>query len=247
MISIHAPHTGRDFANRIHNTYDFLISIHAPHTGRDVRSGYIIVDIDISIHAPHTGRDVFHARDLRPDGVFQSTRPIRGATCWTWWTSPPGKEISIHAPHTGRDSRDDSPYERTEKFQSTRPIRGATGGARRTRTRRTDFNPRAPYGARRKDRRPPAGRLDFNPRAPYGARLDFLGTVLDFIISIHAPHTGRDFAFAYTVNTDNAISIHAPHTGRDAKCMYTIVGVQIFQSTRPIRGATFTAAAGVSP
>ena len=101
--------------------------------------------------------------------VFQSTRPIRGAT------------------YVGRQAIP------VDRFQSTRPIRGATP---------------APVTHRRQ-------RVNFNPRAPYGARLlDFLGTVLDFIISIHAPHTGRDHDNKRDAQ-DKRISIHAPHTGRD--------------------------------
>ena len=34
----------------------------------------------ISIHAPHAGRDNFVTVTLTPTNVFQSTRPMRGAT-----------------------------------------------------------------------------------------------------------------------------------------------------------------------
>ena len=58
--------------------------------------------------------------------------------------------ISIHAPRGGSDIR---PSRRSEK-----PI---------------DFNPRSPWGERRKafDRRKAQG--DFNPRSPWGERPDF--------------------------------------------------------------------------
>ena len=56
----------------------------------------------------------------------------------------------------------------------------------------------------------------FNPRAPCGARRGpddrFHGYTM---ISIHAPHAGRDFG-DYTVRVDDSV----------------------FQSTRPMRGAT---------
>ena len=79
------------------------ISIHAPHTGRDQPSLDWFETINvISIHAPHTGRDIVDNFAGGGGAIFQSTRPIRGAT-----TSPPLRpytpEISIHAPHTGRD------------------------------------------------------------------------------------------------------------------------------------------------
>ena len=79
-----------------------------------------------------------------------------------------------------------------------------------------NFNPRAPYGARRSAHKPKSQRSaisihaphtgrdhhaqrsnhagkNFNPRAPYGARLTAMASKpLGLWISIHAPHTGRD-------------------------------------------------------
>ena len=127
-ISIHAPHTGRDAAHRIFCIGNRAISIHAPHTGRDCFSAGGRFQSSISIHAPHTGRDLGRYGVLRYVPIFQSTRPIRGAT-WSAWRSwkPPTDfnprapygarhsdyivhwdldAISIHAPHTGRDSRE---------------------------------------------------------------------------------------------------------------------------------------------
>ena len=59
------------------------------------------------------------------DWLFQSTRPLRGATTYLTQT---GKvvRISIHAPLAGRD-RTATPAEEVRNiFQSTRPLRGAT-------------------------------------------------------------------------------------------------------------------------
>ncbi len=101
-------------------------------------------------------------------------------------------------------------------FQMSRPIRGATLCA----------------GSILRDRR------HFNPRAPYGARLSG-GTVTmpAIVISIHAPHTGRDVQ--RRLETAAAlISIHAPHTGRDSPSEIRRSVSNLFQSTRPIRGAT---------
>ena len=105
------------------------------------------MDFPISIHAPHTGRDFPVSTFCLISLIFQSTRPIRGATR-TPESTPPARYISIHAPHTGRDQE--------------RPARD---------TRRENFNPRAPYGARR-----------------YRRSHCFYSEC----ISIHAPHTGRD-------------------------------------------------------
>ena len=195
---------------------EHVISIHAPHTGRDL---HLIPEVrlgrPISIHAPHTGRDRSAVSLPRSFTVFQSTRPIRGATrpppwrpeLWTDFNprAPYGArlrlldcaagspDISIHAPHTGRDCR---PH--------------------RCRLQAADFNPRAPYGARRLCPNRAPWWNNFNPRAPYGARLR-LSTPMSY---------------------SREISIHAPHTGRDVR-RYRLGSVSAaFQSTRPIRGAT---------
>ena len=124
------------------------------------------------------------------------------------------------------------------------------------------FNPRAPYGARRPDRWRSCGPAYFNPRAPYGARLQVQILIrTDKIISIHAPHTGRDWlmvpgilytwefqstrpirgatgSVSYHHPAAGPISIHAPHTGRDSISVCCSASSSVFQSTRPIRGAT---------
>ena len=127
------------------------ISIHAPHTGRDPPFRSIVLYFGkISIHAPHTGRDHRFTRDAYTALLFQSTRPIRGAT--TYMKAVGTRElISIHAPHTGRDCE----------------ILFVTVIA-------LYFNPRAPYGARPTiPKHCSLLRQDFNPRAPYGARRPF--------------------------------------------------------------------------
>ena len=58
----------------------------------------------ISIHAPLAGRDVKMPWSSTPSILFQSTRPLRGATDLhpAFLNST---EISIHAPLAGRDSK----------------------------------------------------------------------------------------------------------------------------------------------
>ena len=190
VISIHAPHTGRDLGGLLLQPRD-QISIHAPHTGRDVdpRRRWTAL-LYFNPRAPYGARLQPHRTEVRltdfnpraPYGArptstrvrssssrFQSTRPIRGATRRDG-AAGARPNISIHAPHTGRDDiiTDEETLELL--FQSTRPIRGATPSRPARCTRTTYFNPRAPYGARRLQRqRRPAPRY-FNPRAPYGAR-----------------------------------------------------------------------------
>ena len=57
--------------------------------------------------------------------------------------------ISIHAPHAGRDGVNIKIIDKLILFQSTRPMRGATIIDAKIMVRRTNFNPRAPCGARR--------------------------------------------------------------------------------------------------
>ena len=125
VISIHAPRAGRDFDR----PFDMLavpkISIHAPRAGRDgldlppwptapnfnprapcgARHFLISFQVSgmvISIHAPRAGRDKEKRTVSKAEYVFQSTRPVRGAT------------------------RNRKVGTAQQRFQSTRPVRGAT-------------------------------------------------------------------------------------------------------------------------
>ena len=219
---------------------------------------------DISIHAPHTGRDRKTRCRKTRHKVFQSTRPIRGATTnlnirrqslWTFQSTRPirgatlapgvklnlgknfnprapygarqaadirgvrGQEISIHAPHTGRDCLAANPMLCNTIY----------------------FNPRAPYGARLRaackssetvkfqSTRPIRGatstkfsnvpkKSNFNPRAPYGARLPYF-TIQSTSLSNFNPR--------------------APYGARII-LIPLMISRNLFQSTRPIRGATWS-------
>ena len=104
--------------------YRARISIHAPRVGRDHHAARSGAGDRISIHAPRVGRDASdrnegqaqrHFNPRAPCGarhdilfevsltwVFQSTRPVWGATAEESETSLP-HGISIHAPRVGRD------------------------------------------------------------------------------------------------------------------------------------------------
>ena len=77
----------------------------APCGARPAASVTGAINIFISIHAPHAGRDKrTQLMGALFTWLFQSTRPMRGATCHKGLTL--GKVgISIHAPHAGRDSK----------------------------------------------------------------------------------------------------------------------------------------------
>ena len=149
------------------------ISIHAPHAGRD-QSGTRYFDLfKISIHAPHAGRDNLTIARFVDLMVFQSTRPMRGATSVSSMSAP-RVSISIHAPHAGRDCFAGLGRPGVIPFQSTRPMRGAT---RRDADllHRGHISIHAPHAGRDALRGDPRReRINFNPRAPCGARLVLL-------------------------------------------------------------------------
>ena len=146
-------------------------------------------------------------------------------------------------------------------FQSTRPMRGATRRGSSHRAARMNFNPRAPCGARRCGDGLDGRLCDFNPRAPCGARQQneiakggskifqstrpmrgatYSDTVVyvRLHISIHAPHAGRD-VFRLVQNADTRhFNPRAPCGARRVIAKHGRKSVK-FQSTRPMRGATF--------
>ena len=79
----------------------------------------------ISILAPLTGRDQSARASRTSMWVFQSSRPLRGATgklrAGDAWHG-----ISILAPLTGRDGLPEKHSRLHKIFQSSRPLRGAT-------------------------------------------------------------------------------------------------------------------------
>ena len=178
-------------------------------------------------------------RGVVPDfsRVFQSTRPVWGATLISRKAGRRTKCFNPRAPCGARQG-------------SSIVIRGAT----------SCFNPRAPCGARQSRldmsthniafqstrpmrgatpacTAPPIGLLRFNPRAPCGARpfrifsqyviWQFQSTrpvwgathaecpaVRRRCVSIHAPRVGRDSCSGCLRNR-SVVSIHAPRVGRD--------------------------------
>ena len=125
--------------------------------------------------------------------------------------------ISIHAPRVGRDAQTHPQLSLQSTFQSTRPVWGATGASRGSPCAGRHFNPRAPCGARQA-----------------GKRLKYIAV----LISIHAPRVGRDRALRQQRAMTQAISIHAPRVGRDQERANLLRAKGVFQSTRPVWGAT---------
>ena len=123
-------------------------------------------------------------------------------------------------------------------FQSTRPVWGATRWPTSRRRMRRDFNPRAPCGARPKR----SFRLivppdNFNPRAPCGARRGQTdSTPCSSNFNPRAPCGARrdDFSTAYLRGDFNP---RAPCGARHCRAL-AAKKLGIFQSTRPVWGAT---------
>ena len=125
--------------------------------------------------------------------LFQSTRPLRGATPH----SPASRSVSC-------------------RFQSTRPLRGATDCEVRVRRAASNFNPRAPCGAR--------------PQ-----RADAVCKVAG--ISIHAPLAGRDLRGTTAQSSLHQFQSTRPLRGATSGRTVLFPTI-LFQSTRPLRGAT---------
>ena len=173
--------------------------------------------------------------------IFQSTPPVRGAT-------------------KGRRKN----KKRKIEFQSTPPVRGATSVKKgRNMTRRISIH--APRAGGDCNGKPCASGLDdFNPRPPCGGRQSTIClNVQAWRISIHAPRAGGDLKARNLTLEQAAISIHAPRAGGDISirtlrsiltnfnprppCGGRLEDIKMasyrieFQSTPPVRGATWAA------
>ena len=187
---------------------------------------------------------------------------MRGATVGDQ-VRPQSELISIHAPLAGCDIDDLIPYANNAKFQSTHPSRGATRAIWIPHSWRKYFNPRAPCGARQRQHDALLRQPLISIHAPRAGRDWSSGDKgCRHGISIHAPRAGRDILIEVDGKTV-VISIHAPHAGRDRKSYPCRMGgstyfnprapcgarrqihqdhrlTMEFQSTRPMRGATWS-------
>ena len=191
QISIHAPLTGSDIRKNLIGCSLQVFQSTLPLRGATRMGRSPFVWTRISIHAPLTGSDCmgvsvgFVRRDFNPRSPygerrlivfcpgnkngFQSTLPLRGATC-TWSFSFKQQIISIHAPLTGSD-RWRSLHVNHKIISIHAPLTGSDFQCGRMVAFTKHFNPRSPYGER--------------PR--YGLRHKAA-----ILISIHAPLTGSD-------------------------------------------------------
>ena len=145
---------------------------------------------------------------------FQSTCPVRGTTVDGFFNSG-AIHISIHVPRTGHDRADTKAL--CEWF---------------------DFNPRAPYGARR-----PCGgrrrcRSRFQSTCPVRGTTRCIRVTHDIIIiSIHVPRTGHDRTHSGQRHDQRDFNPRAPYGARLLFAAPDVFTLQ-FQSTCPVRGTT---------
>ena len=131
------------------------------------------------------------------------------------------RHISIHAPRAGSDMGRHCVLRAITRFQSTLPVRGATISCRVVFCDRISISIHAPRAG-----------SDVCSLSAY---------IVIKVISIHAPRAGSDHQILSCCPHKN-ISIHAPRAGSDqlsAVCSRTKLS---FQSTLPVRGATYECA-----
>ena len=215
-ISIHAPHAGRDGSPPAGCSRPRYFNPRAPCGARQGKIVGTVVHNNFNPRAP-CGARPRPQHSVRESLTFQSTRPMRGAT------------------------EDRSQYQYHNEFQSTRPMRGATEDVL-LEIRPVFISIHAPHAGR--DLYgifPQEGHSDFNPRAPCGARLVLAIAMADMMIfQSTRPMRG---ATGETVSQQGGKRFQSTRPMRGA----TVIGMppqftDRFQSTRPMRGATNTAA-----
>ena len=154
--------------------------------------------------------------DSRTVVTFQSTHPLRGATCAAGLTQA-ALAISIHAPLAGCDTSLALTLAVRMAFQSTHPLRGATltTSVQMVRQRCQSTHPLrgATYGC--------------------GPEADWLQ------ISIHAPLAGCDRSTSRRTHSPRNFNPRTPCGVRPGQPCATL-DLHGFQSTHPLRGATQT-------
>ena len=231
FISIHAPLAGRD-SDQCRYFVIAPISIHAPLAGRDKpgRCFALLRDIFQSTR-PLRGATRFVPKLMRSSS-FQSTRPLRGATLCLYAHNIAEKYFNPRAPCGARHISSNKDLHAFQ-FQSTRPLRGATKESRST-MRRCRISIHAPLAGR--DNTQPknvVGLWHFNPRAPCGARPGAAVRAVsrkDF--NPRAP-CGARRRLGGGGNGRESISIHAPLAGRDPPFLPATAGSYHFNPRAP--------------
>ena len=235
-ISIHAPRAGRDAVGRRAARQRVDISIHAPRAGRD--SGRWLRRCrrrNFNPRAPCGARREEEVTE-DPAKIFQSTRPVRGATP----TAPtPLLSRSYFNPRAPCGARPPPPSneELAEEFQSTRPVRGATSGVQVLSCSMGFQSTRPVRGATANCIAIAAPALFQSTRPVRGATRPRHAGGRGPSISIHAPRAGRDGRPPAAAAAALYFNPRAPCGARPLIQLFNI-SHDVFQSTRPVRGAT---------
>ena len=176
--------------NRLYQKQKQNISTHAPLAGRDLTIHVLVLYILISTHAPLAGRDPMMQATRLHTKNFNPRAPC-GARRWCNGSTSRSERISTHAPLAGRDrkrgerktfviisthaplaGRDFLSFALALLFfiSTHAPLAGRDSNFAKFLNGNTDFNPRAPCGARPVGVRVIRPPFYFNPRAPCGAR-----------------------------------------------------------------------------
>ena len=108
------------------DTFDGRVSIHAPREGRDFRDTAKAKGAGL-FQSTRPVKGATSRRATSSTGAsFQSTRPVKGATHRNLAGRRDGEVVSIHAPREGRDHMKTVYKTKGREFQSTRPVKGAT-------------------------------------------------------------------------------------------------------------------------
>ena len=214
----------------------------------------------VSIHAPRARRDLLSAPRYGYHAGFNPRAPC-GARRRLYFPIGGGVGFNPRAPCGARPRKSDSqlggrsfnprapcgarrvPSAREKSivtFQSTRPVRGATLSVAIPEgfISVSIHAPRAgrDYGKEMRC----AALLRFNPRAPCGARrVAALSRYVAGRVSIHAPRAGRDPSSPMSHRIRHSFNPRAP-CGARLRCCVIRSAELMFQSTRPVRGATGT-------
>ena len=215
IISIHAPLAGCD---KIQATKIRLSRYFNPRTPCGVRpflsAVLLVYSVLFQSTHPLRGATCQHHHDHRKH-LFQSTHPLRGATEVPWFNVPLELQFQSTHPLRGATGEVWHPDRKGAEFQSTHPLRGATVFVVRG-PKWTIFQSTHPLrGATRPRVRHPSPVYYFNPRTPCGVRPTI------------------------PTGTRSAGTFQSTHPLRGATIkVFEITIDQEFQSTHPLRGAT---------
>ena len=145
--------------------------------------------------------------------------------------------ISIHVPREGHDANVFRNTAAVGKFQSTCPARGTTNSCQWSQTRRCDFNPRAPRGARPPTTESPARENLFQSTCPArGTTVARLKQSLFNMISIHVPREGHDPLCGLLMAYASYFNPRAPRGARH-RVWYSLYHFVRYFNPRAPRGA----------